>query len=129
MIAATVTGNVGKDATLRDVEGTPVMSFSIASRRYEKGAEQTDWIDVSFWGRRATRLQEFVTKGSRVAVRGTVWQREYVHNGEKRYSLTCRADDVELLGKSEGSPRSADDTPRGRPPADKGDAYEDDIAF
>lgn len=117
MIAATVTGNVGRDAQVRDVDGTSVMSFTIASRRYEKGQEQTDWVDVSFWGQRASKIAQYVTKGSRVAVRGTVWMREYTHNNERRYSLTMRADDVELLGggeRSDAKPAAADSRPQHR---------------
>jgi single-strand DNA-binding protein len=98
MIAATVTGNVGKDATTREHDGKTVLSFTVASRRFEKGQEHTDWVDVSLWGERGKKLAQYVTKGSRIAARGTVWQREYEHQGQKRYSLTMRADDVELLG-------------------------------
>ncbi len=108
MIAATVTGNVGKDATTREYDGKPVLSFAVASRRFDKGTELTDWVDVSFWGERGRKLAQFVTKGSRVAVRGTVWQREYEHQGQKRSALTMRADDIELLGgakRDDGGPR------------------------
>ena len=102
MIAGTITGNVGQDARLGSAGDTPVLNFSVASRRWDKGAEQTDWCEIAFWGQRATKLAEYVTKGSRVAVRGTFHVREYEHNGAKKYALTCRADDVELLGKPEG---------------------------
>ncbi len=98
MIAAAVTGNVGKDATTREHDGKTVLSFTVASRRFEKGAEHTDWIDVSLWGERGRKIAQYLTKGSRVAARGTIWQREYEHQGQKRYALTMRADDVELLG-------------------------------
>jgi single-strand DNA-binding protein len=106
MIASVVTGNAGRDAELKDVNGTPVMSFSLASRRYEKGEEKTDWVDVSFWGQRATKLTQYVTKGSRLAIRGTVWMREFTHNGEKRQALAMRADDIELMGSNEKTDRS-----------------------
>ena len=102
MIAGTVTGNVGKDATTREHDGKTVLSFTVASRRFDRGAEQTDWIDVSFWGARARKLAPHVTKGTVVAVRGAVWVREYEHEGQKRYALTMRADDVELLGGKRG---------------------------
>lgn len=107
MIGCVVTGNAGSDAVVRDGGGTPVLSFRMASRRFEKKEEVTDWIDVNFWGTRAEKLAQYVTKGSRIAVRGQLWQREYVHNGERRWSLTVRADDVELLGKPEGHARDA----------------------
>ncbi len=98
MIAGTVTGNVGKDATTREHDGKTVLSFTVASRRFEKGEELTDWVDVSLWGERGRKLAQYITKGSRVGVRGTLYVREYEHNGAKRAVLTMRADDVELLG-------------------------------
>ncbi len=98
MISAVVSGNLGKDAERKDVDGTPVVSFSIASRRYASGEEHTDWVSVSFWGKRAGAVAQYLTKGKSVAVRGNVWVREYTHNNEKRHSIECRADDVELLG-------------------------------
>ena len=108
MIAGTVTGNVGKDATTREHDGKTVLSFTVASRRFEKGAELTDWVDVSFWGERARKIAQYVTKGSRVGVRGTLYVREYEHNGAKRAVLTMRADDVELLGgKPEAQPAAS----------------------
>ena len=110
MIAAVVSGNLGKDAELKNVDGTAVVSFSVASRRYANGAEQTDWVSVSFWGKRAEAVSKFLTKGKSVACRGNVWVREYTHNNEKRYSLECRADDVELLGGNGGAKEESSST-------------------
>jgi single-strand DNA-binding protein len=99
MISATVTGGVGRDAELRQPQGgDQCLSFSVASRRYQAGQEATDWVAVTFWGKRAAAIASHVTKGSRVAVRGTLYVREYEHGGKTRHSLEMRADDVELLG-------------------------------
>lgn len=114
MISATVTGNVGQDARTGDAAGTPVINFRVASRRWEKGEEKTDWIEVSFFGARAEKIGQYITKGSRVAARGSIHMREYTHNGEKRSELTLRADDVELLGggaEKGTSPRAGDEIP------------------
>ena len=106
MISATVTGNLGSDCRKGMAGDTPVVNVSVASRRFEKGAEQTDWIDVAFFGVRAEKIAQYLTKGSRIAARGTIHIREYMHNNEKRYALTMRADDIELLGSNE-KPASA----------------------
>lgn len=113
MISAVLTGNIGKDARVGDASGTPVVNVTVASRRFEKGAEHTDWVDVAFFGQRAEKLAQYLTKGSRIAVRGTVHVREYMHNNEKRYALTMRADDIELLGGGEQKPANNN----GRPPS------------
>lgn len=109
MISATVTGNVGKDGVVRDGGGTPVLSFSLASRRYDSKTKEdvTDWVDVSLWGQRAEKVAQYVKKGGRIAARGSLYMREYEHDGAKRYSLTMRADDIELLGsKDDAKPAS-----------------------
>ena len=99
MISATVSGTVGRDAELRHPRGgDQVLSFTVASRRYQNGQESTDWVAVSFWGKRAEAIARHVTKGSRVAARGALHVREYEHDGAKRWCIELRADDVELLG-------------------------------
>ncbi len=108
MISATVTGNLGRDPELKYYEGNPILSFSVASRRYDKKAknandkgEVTDWVNVTYWGKRAEGVSKHLAKGGRVAVRGALWVREYEHNGSTRFSTELRADDVELLGSAE----------------------------
>jgi single-strand DNA-binding protein len=108
MISAVLTGNIGQDARVGDASGTPVVNMTVASRRFEKGNEHTDWVDVAFFGLRAQKISQYLTKGSRVAVRGTVHVREYTHNNEKRYALTMRADDIELLGGGEQKSAASD---------------------
>lgn len=110
MIAVTVSGNLGGDCRKGDHDGTPVVNFTVASRRYDKGEKKTDWVDVSFWGKRAESVAEYLKKGTYVTIRGTLWVREFTHNGEKRAGLACRADDVELGGGGgEKKPKPAGD--------------------
>lgn len=130
MISAVLTGNIGKDARVGDAGGTPVVNVTVASRRYEKGTEHTDWVDVAFFGQRAEKLAQYLTKGSRIAARGTVHVREYMHNNEKRYALTMRADDIELLGG--GEQKSANNNGR-TPSGNQNTGYDgpnaDDLGF
>jgi len=116
MISSTITGNLGKDAERKDVNGDTVVSFSMASRRYDSKAKEevTDWVSVSYWGKRADAVAKHLVKGKTVAVRGNIWVREYTHNNKTGFSIECRADDVELLGGGNG--------------AGKGDAYEGAVA-
>ena len=107
MISAVVSGNLGKDCRTGDANGTPVVNFSIASRRWEKGGEVTDWVSVSFFGQRATKIAQYLTKGSRVCVRGSLHVRPYTHNGQGKFEIECRADDVELMGAAYGAGAAA----------------------
>ena len=120
MISVIVTGNTGRDATVKEHDGNFVLGVSLASRRYDPKTKEdvTDWVDVSMWGDRVKKLAQYITKGSRIAARGSLWMREYEHNGQKRYALTMRADDIELLGSKDDKKPEAS---KGRQPGDDSD--------
>lgn len=124
MIASTVAGNIGKDAKLRHTpNGESVCSFSVASNSKRGDKDVTTWVRCSLWGKRGTALMKYLTKGTRVAVSGSLSLREYDKDGETKTSLELNVQDVALLGGGgEGSERQA--PPKVRP-ADRGDAYED----
>ncbi len=105
MISAVITGNICGDATRREVNGDTVVSFRMASRRYDYKLKQeiADFIGIEAWGKRAASAFQFLNKGKTVAVRGTMYVREYSHNGQVKFSLECKADDVELLGSNTAS--------------------------
>lgn len=95
MMTLTVAGNVGKDAVLRRThDDQPVLNFSVAVTKVERGERSTQWVDCSLWGRRGEALAEYVTKGSKVTVVGEAGLVE--HNG-KTY-MKVRAYDIELQG-------------------------------
>ena len=66
---------------------------------------------------------QYLTKGTRVAVSGSLSLREYDKDGETRTSLELNVQDVALLGG--GAERTERATPPKVRPADRGDAYED----
>lgn len=111
MISCTVSGHLGRDAELRSAGGTQVLSFSIASSGFRNKEKVTDWVTCSMWGDRGAKIQQYLTKGTPVIVRGTMWIREYeAKDGTTKASLELRADDVEMVGgksKEEGGERRA----------------------
>jgi single-strand DNA-binding protein len=121
MISSTITGNLGRDAEKRDVGDDTVISFSMASRRYDSKTKEevADWVNVSYWGKRASAVAEYLTKGKTVAVRGNIWVREYTNDktGKIGHSIECRADDVELLGGGADSDESESDKSKSQKPA------------
>jgi len=92
----TVVGRVTKDAELRDVNGTSVLKARLASKPY--GCDESMFFDVDLWGKRGEALAQYLLKGQQVVVLGGLKVREYEHNGEKRYSLDIRAEDIVLVG-------------------------------
>jgi single-strand DNA-binding protein len=125
MKTITIAGNIGKDAVLRQADGTEtILSFSVAVEERRKLEKRTIWFDVSLWGKRGEALAQYLTKGSKVCVSGELSTRE--HEG-KTY-LQVRANDVTLMGgKQDGSkyPGPNDDVPM--PPIGRG--FDDEIPF
>lgn len=113
MIQAFVTGNIGKDATLRQAGEGSVCGFSVASGKKVKGEEVTTWVSCSIWGKRGETLAQHLTKGKRVAVSGELSTRE--HDG-KTY-LELRVNEIDFMGGGNGerkpaaapAPKPADD--------------------
>jgi single-strand DNA-binding protein len=119
------TGNLGKDCRRSATQsGTAVCGFTVAVKSGYGDKAQTLWIDCSLWGKKAEGgLPDYLLKGQQVAVSGELGTRE--HEG-KTY-LTCRVDNVDLIGKpSESRPP---ENPRQSEPAPIMDSFDDDIPF
>lgn len=104
MISATITGNLAADAEVRTLGGgTTVLSFRIGSNSKRKvngeWTQKTEWVGCSLFGERATKIADFLTKGKCVAVRGELETRTWEKDGQPRFALEMRVDNVELLSR------------------------------
>lgn len=91
-------GVIGNDCELRYLtNGDPVAGFSVAD---DQGREKpTIWWSCSLFGKRATSLQPFLTKGQLVTISGVVTEREYTNkDGVKVKAQDIRVSDVKLQG-------------------------------
>ena len=136
MNSITITGNLGKDAELRNLnDGTAVLSFSVADNQGKD--KPSIWWNCSLFGRRAESLAQYLTKGQQVTVIGTVSEREWSDKeGNKRRSMDVRANDIALQGgrREEGErqpSRAARQPQRSAAPAGGGgfEDMEDDVPF
>lgn len=99
-----VTGNLGRDAEVRQAGSSTVCSFSVAMTAGYGDKKQTIWLDCSLWGKQAEgALPSYLTKGQQVALTGELSTRE--HEG-KTY-LQLRVSTIDLIGKREDSGQSA----------------------
>lgn len=77
----TISGNLGKDAELRNTNnGMQVANFSLAVRQNrpsENGEYGTDWFRCVVWGKRAQTVGNYFKKGSHVTLTGTLNISEY----------------------------------------------------
>ncbi len=96
------TGAVGRDAEVRVTpSGQSVLNFTVANNIGFGDRQQTLWIRVALWGKRAEgSLQNYLKKGQQVFVSGELTQREYQANdGTTKTSLELNATIIDLVGK------------------------------
>ncbi|MCK4841085.1 MAG: single-stranded DNA-binding protein [Methylococcales bacterium] len=96
------TGTVGRDAEVRVTpSGQSVLNFTVANNIGFGDRQQTLWVRVALWGKRAEgALQNYLKKGQQVFVSGELSQREYQANdGTTKTSLELNANIVDLVGK------------------------------
>ena len=99
----TASGNIGRDAEVRNAGGTSVAGFSLAVKSGYGDKAQTVWVDCSLWGKQAeSGLVQYLKKGQFVVVTGELGTRE--HEG-KTY-VTLRVSNVTLGGKQDAQKSS-----------------------
>lgn len=93
-----IAGNVGKDAELRRTQsGDAVLGFSVAvDNGKDKNGNKRDstWYRCSVWGKRAESLENYIKKGTKLALTGRVGVDVY----EGRGSLTLNVNELTFMG-------------------------------
>lgn len=142
------TGTVGADAEVRYLpSGSAVLNVRVANNIGYGDKQQTLWIRVALFGKRAEgSLKDYLKKGQQVFVSGELSQSEYKANdGTTKTSLELIANIIDLVGKkNEGSqpasqnyqsaPASAPSYAPAQQPSNSSDnfndaPYDDDIPF
>lgn len=84
-------GRVGQDPTIREVNGTKVASFSLATstggytnKEGKEVPEKTQWHNVIAWRNDAAYAEKVVKKGALVAVTGEISYRQFEKDGQKQ---------------------------------------------
>ncbi|TGP40227.1 single-stranded DNA-binding protein [bacterium M00.F.Ca.ET.228.01.1.1] len=110
-------GNLGADPEVRYLpSGDAVANIRLATTdRYKDKAsgemkEATEWHRVSFFGRLAEIVSEYLKKGSSVYIEGRIRTRKWqAQDGTDRYSTEIVAEQMQMLGGR----RSEDDSDGG----------------
>lgn len=94
----TIIGNLVRDPETRTTQsGKDVCTFTVAVNRRKK-EDGADYFRVNAWGKLGEHCQQYLAKGRKVAVMGSVSVSAYTaNNGENRASLEVFAEDVEFL--------------------------------
>lgn len=107
---AIIVGNLGKDPEVRYLpSGDAVANITVAtSSKYKNKAgemvEETEWHRISFFGKLAEVVGQYLKKGSPVYVEGKIKTRKYTDkDGVEKYSTDIVASEMQMLG---GKPNS-----------------------
>ena len=100
-----IMGRLTADPELKKTQsGISVTALTVAvDRRYQKAGEekQTDFINVVAWRQTAEFIEKYFSKGSMIAVRGSIQTRRYEdNNGNKRTAVEVVADEVSFCGSN-----------------------------
>lgn len=106
-----IVGNLGKDPEVRYMpSGDAIANIAVATSFKSKDKntgeqkETTEWHRISFFGRLAEVVSQYLKKGSTVYVEGRLQTRKYTDkDGIERYATEIVAENMQMLGgRSEG---------------------------
>ena len=100
-----IVGRVGQDPDVRYFDSGKVKTvLSVATNRWSKDGEKTDWFRIELWDKKAEVAGEYAKKGALVAIDGRLAMNKWkAPSGEEREYYYIRANDIRLLGKREAS--------------------------
>ena len=157
-----IVGNLGRDPEIRYMpSGDAIANIAVATsykskdRNSGEQKELTEWHRISFFGRLAEIVGQYLKKGSSVYVEGRLQTRKYTDKyGIERYATDIIAENMQMLGGRQGmgggdsysaddsydappsrpapAPRQAPPAPAARPqpkPAPNFSDMDDDIPF
>ncbi len=141
-------GNLGKDPETRFMpSGGAVTNITLATsetwkdRNTGQAQERTEWHRIVFFNKLAEIAGEYLKKGSKVYIEGTLRTRKWQgQDGSDRYTTEIVANEMQMLdsrgadgGQQAGQRQQAPQQQRPAPPAQNGYAddpgFDDDIPF
>ena len=137
-------GNLGKDPESRSLpSGGAVCNVTVATtdgwkdKQTGEKKEHTEWHNVVFFDRLAEIAGQYLKKGSKVYIEGSLRTRKWQDKeGKDRYTTEVRANDMQMLD-SKGAGGGAGSYERSEPRAERASAapavaekdLDDDIPF
>ena len=130
---AILIGNLGRDPeTSYTPAGMAIVNFSVATTGRWKGEDKTEWHNVKAFGKLAEIIGQYLRKGSKVYIEGSLQTDKWEKDGVTRYSTFIIAREMKMLDAKRDANRPADN-PAARPgpplPPAMGNDDFDDIPF
>ena len=105
-----IVGNLGRDPEIRYMpSGDAIANIAVATSYKSKDKntgeqrETTEWHRISFFGRLAEIVGQYLKKGSSVYVEGRLQTRKYTDkDGVEKYATDIVAENMQMLGGRQG---------------------------
>ena len=119
-----IVGNLGRDPEIRYMpSGDAIANIAVATsykskdRNTGEQKEQTEWHRISFFGRLAEIVGQYLKKGSSIYVEGRLQTRKYTDkDGVEKYATDIIAENMQMLGGRVGGDGGAGDDGYGHEP-------------
>lgn len=98
-------GRLGNDPEIKTFEsGKRMAVFSLATNETyynnkEEKIEETQWHNIVVWGKKSETVENYLKKGSEIALQGKLVNRSYEKDGDKRYITEIVLNDMLMLDK------------------------------
>lgn len=108
---AIIIGHLGKDPEVKDVSGTKIANFSVATSKSWKDEggekkEKTEWHNIVAFRKTAEFAGSWLKKGREVYIEGEIQTRSWDgEDGKKNYRTEIVAHNIQFVG-----PKTADTT-------------------
>lgn len=133
----TITGHIGNNATIEQINGNEYVKFNVAvNSRYKnkegQQVERTNWYSCLKKGN--TKIAEYLLKGTKILAQGTLTVNTYKNkNGEWCAGLNCNVQNIEFLSSKKDEETNKQNDNAKNPNLYDGDApptpEEDDLPF
>ena len=129
-------GNLTRDIEVSYLQsGTAVGNLSIAVnrsvKRGDKWEDEASFFDVTLFGKSAEALKPYLTKGKKIGVQGSLRQERWQdkETGKTRSRVSVIADNIQLLGGSNGQQGGQAAPSAPAPAGDGGGEFPEDVPF
>lgn len=113
-------GRIVKDCETHDINGKTAVKISIAVnksiKKGDKWESEVNFFDVVKYN--AGGVSKFLTKGTQVAISGSLRQKKWERDGKMNYSIDINADSIQLLSSQTSDKQTKSN-----------DGFDDDIPF
>ena len=104
-----ISGNLTRDPELRQTQsGMAVRGLGVAVNDRRRNPQTNEWedypnfIDCTMFGARATAIQQYLHKGSKVAIEGKLRYSQWERDGQRRSKVEVIIDEIEFMSSRDG---------------------------